>query len=164
MKFTIRKANVNDASAISQLIHTVASQYVKDDFLTEIGKVKFFNATSKCSITDYIGGDYHYWVAENENEIKGVIAIRENKHIFHLFVYPDAHGKGIATTLWEKASQHALNEGNPGRFTVFSSSYAKTLYHKWGFHETRPFTIKNGIRSIPMQLELAKPLTQNMAS
>lgn len=156
MDFTIRPATSADAPSISQLIQAVAIQFVKDDFLTDIGKVKFFNSTSKYSISTYLQEGYHYWLAENtKGKLYGIISIKENKHIFHLFVHPDYHGKGVASTLWETACRHALQTGNPGNFTVFSSSFAHNWYKKWGFKETKPFMIKNGIRSIPMELEVA---------
>ena len=156
MDFTIRKATEQDSAAISTLIRSVANLYVQEDFLTDIGKVKFFNSTSQNSIADYLKDGYLYWLAECERETRGVIAIKENKHIFHLFVHPKFHGKGIASALWDRAFQHALQKGNPGNFTVFSSSFAHNLYKKWGFRDTKAFMIKNGIRSIPMSLEVGQ--------
>lgn len=155
MELTIRHATPADVPEISRLIQTVAKQCVLDDFLTEVGKVKFFNATSQDSISEYLQTSCHYWVAEGNNIIKGIIAIKENKHIFHLFVAPNYQGQGIATLLWKEAYQYSLKEGNPGNFTVFSTSSAHTLYKKWGFQETQPFMVKNGMRSIPMKLESA---------
>ena len=155
MNFTIHQALESDSFAISELIRKVAHLYIQDDFLTDVGKIKFFKSTSSESIANYIEeNEYHYWVAKYQEEIVGVIAIRNNKHIFHLFVHPDYHGQGIATQLWQIASKHALQRGNPGNFTVFSSSFAHDMYKKWGFRETQVFMVKNGIRSIPMTLEL----------
>lgn len=153
MKFTIRHATAADALNISRLIQTVAKRYVTDDFLTEVGKVKFFNSTSQISISECLQGPCLYWVAEYENKLIGLIAIKENKHIYHLFVDAAYQGQGIATLLWQKAYEHATQAGNPGNFTVYSSSYAHDIYKKWGFQETKPFVIKNGMRSIPMKLE-----------
>ncbi|MGB0525358.1 MAG: GNAT family N-acetyltransferase [Flammeovirgaceae bacterium] len=155
MEVTIRHATPADAPEISRLIQTVAKQCVKDDFLTEVGKVKFFNSTSQSSISEYLKGAFLYWVAEHEGTVTGIIAIKENNHIFHLFVDPNYQGKGIATLLWQNAYKYAKERGNPGEFTVYSSSFAQSLYKKWGFQKTQAFMIKNGIRSIPMKLEVA---------
>lgn len=152
---TIRQATVADAPEISQLIQAVAQEFVMDDFLTEKAKAQFFDSTAATSIAEYIQGNYVYWVATANNTMLGTIAIKEHQHIFHLFIAPQHQGKGIASLLWDKAYRHAMQMGKPNTFTVFSSSSAQNIYKKWGFRPTKDFLIKNGIRSIPMQLKIS---------
>ena len=94
-----------------------------------------------------------YYVAETDNRIAGFIALRENKHVFHMFVDKAYHRRGIATALWEVARQAALDRGNPGQFTVNSSNYALPVYESLGFVRTAETQCKNGIYFNPMQLD-----------
>ncbi len=93
-----------------------------------------------------------YYVAEKNGAVAGFIAIRDNKHIFHMFVDKAHHRQGIARDLWTVARQAALEAGNPGAFTVNASNYALPVYQAMGFVRTAPTQLKNGIYYNPMQL------------
>lgn len=155
MNITIRIAQPTDATAISALIYTVTLKHVHDDFLTEEGKQFFLKAISTQAIRQYLETNYCYWLAESEGKLIGLIGMREHQHIFHLFVVPAAHRKGVASALWAKAQEAAIAYGYEGKFTVYSSTFAQSLYQKWGFRPTQEaYLIKNGHRSIPMELEV----------
>jgi GNAT superfamily N-acetyltransferase len=94
-----------------------------------------------------------YRVAEVDGRIAGFIAIRDNKHVFHMFVDKSHHRKGIATALWDAARRAAIEAGNPGLFTVNSSNFALPMYEKLGFVRTADMQQKNGIFYNPMQLD-----------
>ena len=94
-----------------------------------------------------------YHVADHDGAIAGFIAVRENKHVFHMFVAKAFHRQGIARALWQVARRAALDAGNPGSFTVNSSNYAVPVYEAMGFVRTAPTQCKNGIYFNPMQLD-----------
>jgi len=150
--FTIKSATVADAAAISKLISKVVPLYITDDFLTEEAAQHFLQSVTTEAISNYLQNAYHYWLAVQENQLLGLIGIKENRHIFHLFVSPTAHRKGIASALWQQAKAQAIQHGDKGNFTVFSSAFAKPIYQKWGFQESQDCLIKNGLRSFPMTL------------
>jgi len=89
------------------------------------------------------------------DRMAGVIEIREHHHICLLFVRKEYHGRGIAGRLLEKALR-IIRERAPEvtKLTVNSSPYAEKAYEKLGFSPTGPLCEKDGIRSVPMEMNL----------
>lgn len=97
-------------------------------------------------------------VAAIKDKIVGVIEIRSYNHISLLFVDAKYHRRGIAKELFRRALEICRNR-DPGlaEFTVNSSSYAVPIYEKLGFRQLGPEQVRNGIRFVPMALELRVP-------
>ncbi len=112
----------------------------------------FARENDELGIRGFVNAGMVYYVAENAGEITGFIAIRENKHVFHMFVDKTHHRQGIAKALWQTARQAALDAGNPGVFTVNASTFALPVYESLGFARTAALQCKNGIYYTPMQL------------
>ncbi|MGZ3180924.1 MAG: GNAT family N-acetyltransferase [Telluria sp.] len=98
---------------------------------------------------------YRYYLAEIDGQLAAVVALRDNKHLFHLFVREAFQGRGLARQLWEQVRDEALALGNPGEFTVNSSDFAERMYLKLGFVPTAPRQEMHGIAFIPMRLGAA---------
>lgn len=101
----------------------------------------------------YIAAGMRYHVAERDGKIVGFIAVREQKHLFHMFVDKAHHRQGIAAALWSVARQAAIDAGSPGVFTVNASNYAVPVYQAMGFVPSAPMQCKNGLYYNPMQLD-----------
>ncbi|NEO25760.1 MAG: GNAT family N-acetyltransferase [Kamptonema sp. SIO4C4] len=97
---------------------------------------------------------YAYFAGWLDNQLAGVIAIRNHQHLFHLFVAPPLQGQGIARQLWQFAKTDAIVAGNQDGFTVNSTPYAVPIYERFGFTITGEKVEMNGIAFIPMQLNL----------
>ncbi len=145
----IRQAGAEDADAISALVHEVASGFLLNEF-SEEGKQHFLRSIEPDAIVGYLDGSFVYFLAESGEELAGLIAMRDFRHLYHLFVRTAFHRRGIARSLWEHARAQCLEAGNPGEFTVNSSAYAQEVYRKWGFEPTGPPFEKAGIVSTPM--------------
>jgi GNAT superfamily N-acetyltransferase len=98
---------------------------------------------------------YRYLVAEAEGRLAGVAAMRDDRHLYHLFIAPAAQGLGLARRLWTMLLEAALQAGDPGEFTVNSSLAAVPVYERFGFRAAGPRTEANGIAFVPMRLRLA---------
>jgi len=96
--------------------------------------------------------NYRYQVAYMNAALAGVVAIRDNAHLFSLYVAQPWQGQGLGRKLWEAAREDAIKRGNPGSFTVNSSAFAEKTYLRWGFEPTAPTQEMHGIRYIPMRL------------
>jgi len=83
-----------------------------------------------------------------------VIGIKENSHLYHLFVADPFQGRGHAQQLWQHAKAECLASGNPGVFTVNSALNAAPVYRKWGFEPLCEVRERSGIKDIPMRLLL----------
>ena len=149
----IRPANAEDIKAISDLIRGVAHYFLLNP--NGEGAEQFLLSITPEAIEGYITNpSFNYLVCYIDQELAGVIAIREKKHLFHLFVAPKFQRRGIALKLWQEAKEAAISSGNVDGFTVNSTPYAVPIYKRFGFSTTGPRIEKNGIAFVPMQLLL----------
>jgi GNAT superfamily N-acetyltransferase len=150
----IREAEIDDSGPISRMVSVLAEKFITPDF-TDEGRDHLLNSMTPAAIAKYIRSGYRYHVAEDEDEIVGIVGIRENSHLYHLFVAESHQGRGLAKVLWKKAMNESLCRGNPGEFTVNSSLNAQPVYEHLGFvTQSKPIT-KHGVTYTPMKLEIS---------
>lgn len=150
----IRPAVVGDASAIAHLIRQLAPFFTVHPDGKE-AEPFFAQMTVDITAQRINSDNCSYWVALIDEQVVGVVAVRDNKHLFHLFVEKQFHRKGIASQLWSVAKTAACNAGNQTGFSVNSSPYALTMYQRFGFVVTGEQAQKDGILFIPMYLVLS---------
>ena len=151
----IRRATTDDAPAISDLIRPLAEKYIAGDFSPE-GARTLLDSMAPAAIAGYIESGYRYHVAEQDGAIVGAVAVRDNRHVYHLFVAEAFQGRGLARRLWHVARHACGHDGNSGEFTVNSSRFAVEMYRKFGFVETGPTETKSGVTYVPMALTEVK--------
>ncbi len=149
----IRAATANDAEAISALIRSVAHFFtLRPD---GAGAEDFLKTISPDAIEGYINAPhFRCHVGFISDQLAGVVAIRDNKHLYHLFVVPPFQRRGFAKQLWEFAKAEAISLGNPGAFTVNSTPYAVPVYASFGFIQIGARVEANGIAFVPMKLAI----------
>jgi len=150
---TIRDAEPEDAEAISALILSLTSFFLADPADPEAAAPFFATISPEALRANLTDGRYRYQLAESGGELAGVVGVRNDAHLYHLFVAAPFHRQGLAARLWAAARQAARAAGNPGRFTVNSSRYAVPVYRRLGFRVTGPEVLKDGIAFIPMELD-----------
>jgi GNAT superfamily N-acetyltransferase len=147
----IRSAMVSDASEIAALIQSLAGYFIAEPGGS--GSEAFFATMSRQSVEGYIvNPGFFYLVALIGLRLVGVAALRDNKHVYHLFFHPEYHRHGIARSLWTTLKEKALNRGSNGFFTVNSSLFAVPACASFGFFADGAPQVRNGIRYQPMQL------------
>lgn len=151
---SIRRADPGDIPAISRLISGLALRYIAHEFTAE-GAERLLSAMSERAIEVYFEAGYRYHVAQAESSLAGVVATRDDRHLYHLFVADEYQERGLATRLWRIARDACLAAGNPGEFTVNSSRFAVGFYEKMGFVREAEFQEHGGVVSIPMKLRLS---------
>ncbi|HYE36463.1 GNAT family N-acetyltransferase [Methylocaldum sp.] len=149
----IRLATLDDAPGISALARDMTKRFIASEFSEEAAR-RLLDSMDETSIKSYIESGYRYHVAEENGELVGVVAVRDNRHLYHLFVSERFQGKGLAKRLWEVAKAASIGSGNPGVFTVNSSRYAVGVYEKFGFVRQSEAIDVSGVICIPMKLEL----------
>lgn len=151
----VRSATADDAPGISALIQALAGGFTVRP--GGEGAEAFFATVTEDAIRGYVASPaYRYLVAETEEGLAGVAALRDGRHLYHLFVAPPAQGRGLGRRLWMMLRDGALRSGNAGEFTVNASVFAVTVYERFGFRATGPRTEANGIAFVPMRLVLAR--------
>lgn len=145
----IRTIQDGDLAAVARLIDVLAREFIVHES-TAIGAASFLRENDEESLRRLIAAGYVYHVALIDGVLAGFVGMREHKHLYHLFVAREHHGKGIARRLWEVARRVAQEHGNDGGFTVNSSNYAVGLYQALGFVRTAPTQCKNGLYYNPM--------------
>lgn len=149
----IRSATENDAEAIASLIQGVGHYFLSDP--PSVGADGFLASLSQTAVSGYISNPaFCYVVGFLGNNLAGVGALRDNKHMYHLFVSPAHHRHGVATQLWLHLKSHAIAAGNAVGFTVNSSMFAVPVYAHWGFAPTALPQVKNGISFQAMHLPI----------
>ena len=149
----IRAATSRDAESISKLVHQLSAKYIAHEFTAE-GREALLNSMTPAAIEKYMQSGFRYHVAEVGSQLVGVVGVRDNSHLYHLFVAESYQRQGVATGLWQLAMQACLDEGNPGEFTVNSSNYAQKVYETLGFVAQSGPQDKNGVIFIPMKLTI----------
>ncbi len=112
----IRHATLADVPHISALRRNLTGKHIAHEFSRE------------AAIRSYLASGYRYHVAEENGELTDVVAIWDNRHLYHLFVAERFQGNGLARALWQTAKAASLEAGNPGVFTVNFSRCAVGLY------------------------------------
>ena len=146
----IRPANVGEATAISDLIRPLAREYIAHEFSDE-GARNLLSSMTPEAIDGYLRSGYRYHVAEDAGCLVGVVGVRDNKHLYHLFVIEGYQGQGLARELWCVAKEACMGAGNPGEFTVNSSRFALGVYRKFGFAESGLPENSEGVVYFPMK-------------
>ena len=147
----IREPTIEDAVAISELIRPLAETYIACEFSPD-GAANLLASLEPAAIEGYLAGDFKYHVAEENGAIIGVVGVRGNSHLYHLFVADEFRGRGFARQLWHAARDSCCEAGDVAEFTVNSSRFAVEMYRKFGFVEAGPPETTNGVTSIPMKL------------
>lgn len=149
---SIRMATPADAPAIAALVRSLSRYFLADPERPEAAE-EFFRTITTEAVAGYMeGGRFRYHLAEIQGETVGVAGMRDDEHLYHLFVAERFHRRGIGVRLWECARADAVARGNPGRFTLNATLGAVPLYERLGFTPTGPVVETHGIVFRPMEL------------
>lgn len=148
---SIQPATVHDAPQISALISGVARYFTLHP--QGLGAEAFLVSMTADAIAGYIRDEgFHYLVARDpEGGLAGAAALRQDNHLFHLFVSPAWQRQGVATQLWREVMQHAkLQQRGDRAFSVNATPYAVPFYERMGFKVSGERVETRGIAFIPM--------------
>jgi ribosomal protein S18 acetylase RimI-like enzyme len=147
----IRPIEENDIPEVARLLNDLARRFIVHESTPE-GASTFLRENNEEGIRGYIGMGHVYHVAIIDGEIAGFIAIRERKHLFHMFVAVKCQRQGVARKLWEVAREVAILGGGSGAFSVNASNFAVPMYESMGFVRTAPMQCLKGLFFNPMEL------------
>jgi GNAT superfamily N-acetyltransferase len=146
---------IDEINLFSRMINNVFDEFVGMDY-SEEGNQTFKDYIKPENIMTRLNEKTsQFFVAKYNNEIVGVLEIKNKDHISLFFVKKGFHGKGIGKKLFDNYGE-ILKKGNNGIkiISVNSSSYAEKIYSKLGFTKTSEMQEKSGIKYIPMECKL----------
>lgn len=148
---TYREIGEDELQTAVSLIFKVFDEFVAPGYTQEgITNFKKFVATDELKKILDSGKAFILGCWDNEN-LLGVLMIRDYCHICMFFVDKDYHKQGIAKELFRLALKKSLKL-NPDitSFTVNASDYATGIYEKLGFIKSSVREVKDGIVYTPM--------------
>jgi predicted GNAT family N-acyltransferase len=149
-----RPMQAGEESAVCDLVARVFEEFVEPGFSPE-GVKEFLGYAEPEALARRARDNHFVLVAVAGDEIVGMIEVRNQDHVSLLFVDARVHRRGIGRELLQRALDICLNsKPNLQQVEVNSSPYAVPVYERLGFRQVGPERVKNGIRFIPMVLEL----------
>jgi GNAT superfamily N-acetyltransferase len=143
-----------DEAGVADLVWNVFLEFVAPVFEPE-GIEEFRSYVRIDTMADRLKTGNFGLLAESEQGIVGVIEIRDHRHIALLFVDKACQCRGIATQLIHRSIE-ICRKHNPDirTITVNASPNAVAAYRSVGFKATADLTVANGMRFVPMKLQL----------
>lgn len=152
----IRRFEDGDIAPAVAMLRVLAQRYIVHESTPEEAAA-FLEANNAQAMRGFLAGPYVYHAAIIGGALAGFVAVREHKHLYHLFVASVWHGRGIARALCDVARRHALAAGGDGSLTVNASSFAVPVYESMGFVRTAPLQSVKGLQVNPMRLDASWP-------
>jgi GNAT superfamily N-acetyltransferase len=141
---------------VYQLICRVFTEFVAPEFAQE-GVDEFLRYATPESLIKRTQADHFVLLALFDGRIIGIIEVRHHRHIALLFVDGQHHGIGIASELIQRAATRCIAENRGLRsLNVNASPNSVSFYQSLGFVPTAGEQTHNGIRFVPMLLEMPR--------
>lgn len=154
MQITISRYRSGQEQEISSLIKKVYDIYVAPDYPDE-GNQHFYDWIAPEAIATRQKTQKTILIAQTNTSIVGMIEIRNNDRISLLFVDPDFQNQGIARKLFLEALKNCISQDSGlSKFYVHASPYSIEFYQRLGFKETGTIQETNGIKYLPMEMEI----------
>jgi len=151
----IDELTINEIDCVSNMIDRIFDEFVGKDYSLE-GNNTFKDYIKPQNIKNrFIDKSSQFFLAKAEDEIIGIMEIRNKDHISLFFVKKEFLGNGIGKCLFEYYLNKTKNENTEIKtITAHSSIYAERIYSKLGFIKTDEIQEKDGIKYIPMEYKI----------
>lgn len=122
--------------------------------LSDEGVATFSNIAARDAFLARMKGDNLVLVADSDENVEGVIELKEGRHVAMLFIRPERQKSGIGRKLLSAALDHAT----VGAVTVSASLSSVAAYEKYGFECRGQVGESAGLVYQPMELKLNKSM------
>lgn len=152
---TYRLMSPADVLDVSKLVARVFNEFNAPGYSAK-GVQEFYRYSQPSAFHARQQTDHFALISVTQDQVVGMIEVRENHHVSLLFVAPEFQRRGIAKELLHRALLLCqANEPRLSEISVNSSPYAVLIYEKLGFRRTGEQQLSNGISFIPMALRLS---------
>ena len=149
----IRKIEQKDLARVSSLCMKAFMGSVAPSLSNE-GVETFQSIASENGFSNRMKEDNTILVYEENEKVKGVVELKEGRHVAMLFIAPDFQQRGVGRALVSAITAYARVE----TITVSASLNSIPAYLRYGFICVGDPDEKSGLKYQPMELELNKAL------
>lgn len=147
---SIRTLVESDLEAVSALCISAFMTAVAPS-LSPQGVATFTQIAAADSFAKRMAGDNLMLVFVQENQVLGVIELKEGRHVAMLFVDPQQQSRGVGRQLVAAALAHARSEV----VTVSASLTSVAAYERYGFNRAGEIGEYDGLVYQPMTITLS---------
>ena len=157
LTYKYRKIEKEELQETLNLVRKVFDEF-EAPYYSEEGVASFYKFIDINNMLEqYENCSLYFYGCFVNDTIVGMIAVRDFVHISLLFVDKHYHKQGVARTLFNNVMK-LCKEKKPllKSITVNSSPYAVGFYYKLGFVDISSEQTVDGIKFMPMRLEIEK--------
>ena len=144
-----------EEKAVCELVARVWDEFVAPQCSQE-GLQEFMRYVAPELLRNRSESDHFVLLAVLEDELVGMVEVRQNRHLSLLFVDKAFQRRGIAKELFRRALEACTGvHGTLDKITVNSSPNAVGAYQRMGFVDTGPEYVRNGVPMVPMVYHVA---------
>lgn len=146
----MRLARAEDARMIGVLVRRVTHRWiVPTQPRHAVGPL--LRGMSARAIRAKLAAGQRFHLAFVDEVLVGVAAIRDDRHVFQLFVGTKYQGRGIARKLWSRLRNDAIRRADTRVFTLNAAEGAVPVYLRLGFvYDGDPARPRSSIVAVPM--------------
>lgn len=150
---TYRVGRPDDALIIGRFVRRIVREWVLPE-QSRRASVELMRRLTARSIRGQLLSGRRFQLAFAGHVLVGVSAMRDDSHLFQMYVTARHRGRGIARRLWQRTMRDAVRRAGTRSFTLNATRMAIPVYERFGFVATGPHRVApNGIASTPMQLD-----------
>lgn len=150
----IHLAREGDVDAISALLVALTREHLPVNCTAE-GLRHLLATMTPAAVRERMAGDYVHWVAVQDETLAGVCALREKRHLYHLFIANAFQRQSVGRRLVDVAITYCRDHApSTDVLTVNASSFGIPAYQRMGFTLDGAPQELNGVRYQPMRLML----------
>lgn len=127
-----RLARPEDARAIGVLARRVVRRWVLPGQPAEAAAPLLAGMTAKALLAKMRDGQ-RFYLAYADGALAGVAAVRNDSHVFQLFVGTRYQGRGVGRQLWERLRRDCVRRAGTRVFTLNAAPGAVSVYLRFGF-------------------------------
>jgi len=153
----MRLANIHDAPAISRLSLRVVRRWIVPE-QPAVAVMALEEGLRPSVIRQKIRAGQRFHLAFVDDTLAAVAAVRDDSHVFQLFVGTRYQGQGIARKLWDRLRRDCVRRAGTRVFTLNAAPGAVPVYLHMGFVlDHRPARARSKIVSVPMRYRVDEP-------
>jgi len=151
----MRLARIDDAPAVSRLSLRVVRRWIAPE--QPAAAVMLLEEGLRTSvIRQKIEAGQRFHLAFVDDVLAAVAAVRDDSHVFQLFVGTRYQGQGIARKLWDRLRRDCVRRAGTRVFTLNAAPGAVPVYRHMGFAlDHDPARGRSKIVSVPMLYRVA---------